>query len=195
MPPKVILWDVMDTLVRDPFRDAMPRFFGLSMPELIAVKHPNAWPRFETNELDEATFLASFFADGRAFDTEGFKACIKAAYRFIDGMEPLLARLSRAGVSMHALSNYPVWYQWIEERLGLSRYLSWRFVSCQTGLRKPALAAYQHALAELGCEPASAVFVDDREVNCEAARKVGLRALRFDGDVARLAAELGAPAA
>lgn len=27
----VLLWDVMDTLVRDPFRDVMPGFFGMSL--------------------------------------------------------------------------------------------------------------------------------------------------------------------
>jgi len=53
--PRVILWDVMDTLVRDPFRDVMPRFFGLSLEEMLRQKHPDAWSRFERGELSEAS--------------------------------------------------------------------------------------------------------------------------------------------
>lgn len=183
MPPKVILWDVMDTLVHDPFRDAMPAFFGVSLAELLRLKHPNAWGRFERGELTEAQFLATFFADGRRYDSEGFKACIRAAYRWLDGIEALLAELVAAGVSMHALSNYPEWYRWIEERLQLSRYVEWSFVSCRTALRKPDLAAYQHAVQALGLAPEQCLFIDDRAQNCEAARAVGLAAIQFSGDV------------
>jgi putative hydrolase of the HAD superfamily len=91
---------------------------------------------------------------------------------------------------MHALSNYPEWYAWIEEGLGLSRYLSWSFVSCHTRLRKPDPAAYALAAERLGLEPAEIVFIDDRRTNCEAARAIGMAAIHFQGDVAKLEGEL-----
>ena len=56
-------------------------------------------------------------------------------YAFIDGMEPLLARLSGAGYALHAMSNYPVWWRNIEDKLRLSRYLEWTFVSCEGPMR------------------------------------------------------------
>lgn len=65
---EVLLLDVMDTLVYDPFHEEIPGFFGMSLEELFGHKHPDAWIRFERGELDEGEFLASFFADGRAFD-------------------------------------------------------------------------------------------------------------------------------
>jgi hypothetical protein len=46
-------------------------------------------------------------------------------------MEQLLGRLKAAGYEMHALSNYPVWHQMIEEKLRLSRFLSWTYLSCE----------------------------------------------------------------
>jgi len=49
----------------------------------------------------------------------------------------LLHELYAGGVPLHALSNYPRWYQLIEDRLELSRYLRWSFVSCLIGMRKP----------------------------------------------------------
>lgn len=51
-------------------------------------------------------------------------------YNYIDGMQPLLARLNAAGFTLHAMSNYPVWYRLIEDKLQLSRYLHWTFLSC-----------------------------------------------------------------
>src|SRR5262245_27279245 len=101
-PPRVILWDVMDTLVVDPFRHVMPGFFEMTLPELLREKHPSAWPQFERSELSEQEFLTCFFKDGRTYDREGFKACIRRSYRWIAGVEPLLAELSRRGMEMHA---------------------------------------------------------------------------------------------
>jgi HAD superfamily hydrolase (TIGR01509 family) len=180
----------MDTLVVDPFRDVMPAFFGMTLAQMLEEKHPTAWGRFERSELSEAEFLAHFFADGRPYDRDGFKARVRASYRWVEGIEPLLARLHARGVDMHALSNYPEWYAWIEERLGLSRYLSWSFVSCHTRLRKPDPAAYELAAQQLGLEPSELLFIDDRATNCDAARAVGWSAIHFRGDVAELARAL-----
>ena len=181
----VLLFDVMDTLVHEPFHREIPAFFGLTLDELIAVKHPTAWLEFERGEIDEEEFLGRFFRDGRTFDRRAFKRAIADAYRWIDGMEELLGELAAHGHAIHALSNYPEWFQVIERRLGLSRYLEWSFVSCRTGVRKPDPRAFTGAAARLGVGPEDCLLVDDREPNCAAARATGMEALWF-----RSAAEL-----
>ena len=95
--------------------------------------------------------------------------------------ETILAELVESGCDMHAFSNYPVWYRLIEERLGLSRFLDWTFVSCLTGLRKPDSPAYVQALTTLGLPAEHCLFIDDRRGNCEAAREHGIQALHFEG--------------
>lgn len=175
----MLLFDVMDTLVREPFHEVMPRFFGMTSAELIAAKHPTAWIEFEGGEIDEAEFLARFFRDGRAFDHASFKRAVRDSYGWLPGMEALVGELSGRGYAIHALSNYPAWFRMIEERLGLSRYLEWSFVSCLTGVRKPDARAFTGAVAALGVAPGECLFVDDRERNCAAARELGLRAIRF----------------
>ncbi|HYQ27013.1 MAG TPA: HAD family phosphatase [Polyangiaceae bacterium] len=190
LPPQVVLWDVMDTLVRDPFRDVMPQFFGMTLQQMMQGKNPTAWGRFERGELSDEQFLSQFFADGRSFDHDGFRGAIRSSYAWLAGMEELLAELAEQGVAMHALSNYPVWYRWIEERLRLSRFMSWRFVSCELGLRKPDPAIFEHAIAALGVEAARCVFIDDRAGNCEAAAACGMRAIHFRGDARSVASEL-----
>ena len=96
-------------------------------------------------------------------------------------MQELLLELQAAGHSMHTLSNYPEWYAMIEQRLGVSRFVDWTFVSCQMELRKPDPGVYTHVLRELEVEPSRCVFVDDRESNCTAAREAGIHAIRFEG--------------
>lgn len=176
---RVVLIDVMDTLVHEPFHREMPAFFGMSLAELVAVKHPTAWIDFELGRTSESDFLAGFFRDRRAFDHAAFLAAVRAAYRWLPGMEALVAELAAAGHALHALSNYPVWFHAIEERLRLSRYLSWSFVSCDTGVRKPDRRAFTGAAEHLGVACEACLFVDDREENCAAARATGMEALRF----------------
>jgi len=181
MPTRVLLLDVMDTLVREPWFEDAPAFFGMSLEELHAAKHPTAWVAFEEGRLDEAAFLDGFFRDGRAFDHAAFLAHLRAGYRWLPGVEALLGELRDAGVPMHALSNYPEWYRAIEEDLRLSRFLAWTFVSCRTGLRKPDPRAYAHAVERLGVPAGACLFVDDREENVVAARESGMDAVRFTG--------------
>eukprot|EP00878_Enallax_costatus_P017391 GHUV01018265.1.p2 GENE.GHUV01018265.1~~GHUV01018265.1.p2 ORF type:complete len:116 (+),score=15.57 GHUV01018265.1:214-561(+) len=64
----IILLDVMDTIVTDPFFEHMPRFFNMSFKELLAAKHPTAWVEFENDIITENELIAKFFADGRQFD-------------------------------------------------------------------------------------------------------------------------------
>ena len=179
-PVSALLLDVMGTLVHDPFFEEVPRALGMTLEEIFEHKHPTAWIEFERGEIDEPTFFAKFFADGRAFDHEGMCRAMVGAYRLLEGIEPLLDELQRRAVPMHLLSNYPSWYQRIENKLALSRWAAWSFVSCNMGVRKPDPAIYQRAAITLAVPPAELLFVDDRESNCEGARKVGMQALRFE---------------
>ncbi|MGD8318142.1 MAG: HAD family phosphatase [Myxococcales bacterium] len=181
MTAPIVLWDVMGTLVHDPFFEEMPRFFGMSFDSLLEAKHPEAWVQFELGKHSEEEFLKSFFADGRGFDWDGFVDAVRRSYRWIPGMRDLLCDLREAGCIMHAFSNYPVWYRLIEDQLELSRFIEWTFVSCHTGLRKPDPSAYRYVLRELAAPAERCLFVDDRTQNCEAARQVGIPSLVFEG--------------
>ncbi|GJP65123.1 hypothetical protein CLOP_g22034 [Closterium sp. NIES-67] len=185
----VVLFDVMDTLVRDPFYHHIPRFFNMSMAELLQQKHPTAWVEFECGRISEAQLHQHFFADSRQFDIQGLKATMQEAYEWVDGMEPMLAALNAHGIATHAFTNYPLWYHMIEDKLRLSRYLQWTFVSCHMGVRKPSPEAYKAALATLAVDPSACIFIDDRESNVAAARGVGMAGITFQS-AKQLAAEL-----
>lgn len=61
--------------------------------------------------------------------------------------------------------------------------------SYQLRIAKPDPAIYRHILKELGTQPAETLFLDDKPVNIEAARALGMKALEFT-TVDRLRADL-----
>ncbi|MCO4769499.1 MAG: HAD-IA family hydrolase [Deltaproteobacteria bacterium] len=194
MSRPVVLLDVMDTIVWDPYR-LIPEFFGTKdWRPLFEARDRSAWLEYERGEIDEQAFLDRFFIDGRPFDKEGLRRLMFDNYRWLDGMESLLGRLCEAGTELHALSNYPDWYLAIEDRLGLSRYLKWTFVSCLTGVRKPDAEAYLGPVRRLGRPADELIFVDDRTKNVDAARAAGLHGVLFEGaaSLERSLKELGA---
>lgn len=185
----IILLDIMETLVTEPFYRAMPTFFQMTLEDLLQAKHPTAWIEFEKGQISEEEYVTRFFTDGRPIDGEGLRQCVMEAYQWLDGMQQLAAELHACDFEMHALSNYPIWYQLIEQRLELSRYLKWSFVSCHTGVRKPDSEAFLGPAARLGVVPSDCLFIDDRPINVEAARAVGMDAI-LKQDAAQVRAEL-----
>jgi HAD superfamily hydrolase (TIGR01509 family) len=177
----ILLFDVMDTLVYNPFRREVPAFFGLTLETLLELKDATAWPRFELGSIDEAEYLRRYFRDRRRFDHTEFLRTMQDAYRWLEGMETLLADLNASGYEIHALSNYPLWFQTIDKKLQLSRYLDWTFVSCKTGVRKPSAEAYLLPPERLHRPPEDFLFVDDIWENCEQAQRVGMHAVHFTG--------------
>ena len=60
--------------------------------------------------------------------------------------------------------------------LGEFDVLVWSY---QLLMAKPAPAIYQHVLQQLGTRPEETLFIDDKLVNVEAARALGMKALEF----------------
>lgn len=186
----VLLWDVMGTLVTEPFIDAVPRHFQTSLELLLQEKDPQAWIRFERGEIDEDQYCAEFFRDRRPVDKHALKSAMRDAYDFMPDIEEILSSLHANGVAMYALSNYSPWYQIIEDKLRISRFVGWDFVSCHTGFRKPEPEAYATVVEKLGVTADQCVFVDDRTKNVDAARRMGMKAILRPDDPDALRAEL-----
>jgi len=71
----------------------------------------------------------------------------------------------------------------------LGKYFPVFFSSCFLGLRKPDEAIYRAVLEIVQSAPDQCVFIDDREVNLECPRELGLRTIHFQ-DAQHLRREL-----
>lgn len=170
----VVAFDVMDTLLTDPFRAALEAATGLTLVELMARRDPAVYPAFERGELTEEQYWAHHAALGVEVDPAAFHAVRRAGTRWLPGMAALLADLE-GKVRRVGASNYPVW---IEELIAgpLAGRLDEVLASHHLGARKPDHVFYERLLERLGRAASEVAFIDDREVNVVAARELGLPA-------------------
>lgn len=181
---RAVAFDVMDTVLRDPFREALVAATSLPLDELFARRRPEVYPAFERGELDEDAYWAHYAEIGVEVDPSEFHRVRRAGLGWLPGMARLLDDL--AGVVVRATaSNYPVW---IEEVA--SDHLAGRFehvlASCHLGARKPDAAFFGALLDRLGLAAQQVLFVDDREANVAGAHASGITAHRFvDADTLR----------
>lgn len=174
---RAIAFDVMDTLLRDPFREALEAATGRPLQEFIASRDPSAYPAFERGELDEDAYWAVYTRAGIDVDPAAFHRVRRAGTHWLPGMRELITELDGVVVRATA-SNYP---HWIDElaRTHLDGSFEHVVASCHLGVRKPDAGFFERLLEQIGHGPEQVLFLDDRPGNVEAAASFGLRAHRF----------------
>ena len=167
--------------------------FGLPAGELEEM-HGEAAAMLELGRITLDEYLrTTVFYRPREFPLEAFKACMLAQSTPFPETIDLARSLARAGrYRLMTINNESAELnQHRIERFGLGDIFLAFFSSCWVGVLKPARRIYEVALAMSQAEPASSVFIDDRERNLEPAGMLGMHTIRFT-DVGRLRQELAA---
>jgi glucose-1-phosphatase len=73
----------------------------------------------------------------------------------------------------------PIHVECLEERFTFGRHFPVRIYSCRVGTSKPSPRIYRAALESLGVAAHESMYVDDIQEFVDAARQVGLDAIRF----------------
>ncbi|MGI8507457.1 MAG: HAD family hydrolase [Solirubrobacteraceae bacterium] len=165
---------------------------GVSLEELgkamaaIGERH-GANPLFEleTGRIGEPDFLRSLAEQltaqlGRPIEMNGFSE------RYFAGLapnEPLIAymrELRQRGYKLAICTNNvrewgPLW----RAMLPVDEIFEVVVDSAFVGARKPERRIYELTLERLGVEAGAALLIDDVELNCDAAREIGIRAVWF----------------
>ncbi len=96
------------------------------------------------------------------------------------GMLDWLDQLHAAGMKVALLSNMP-WdlIHYVRKNFAWLDNFSFKTFSAEVRLIKPDPAIYEHTLRGLGVAASGALFVDDREANIDAARKLGIPSIQF----------------
>lgn len=116
------------------------------------------------------------------------------SWRRVDStMVDLLAELAAEGRRMALLSNAPRELAGFVRDSAAGPYLDPLIFSCDLGLAKPDAAIYERTLEILGVPAGDVLFIDDRAVNIDAARAVGMRGLLHTSVEGTRAALLGGP--
>ncbi|MUL42949.1 HAD family phosphatase [Streptomonospora sp. PA3] len=94
----------------------------------------------------------------------------------------ILDLLAERGVRTALLSNAPLDIAGALRRSPVTAGFEALFFSCDLGVCKPESGIYEHVLGALGTAPERTAFVDDREENVLAAKRLGIVAHHFSGD-------------
>ncbi|GHG20482.1 hydrolase [Deinococcus indicus] len=195
MAIKAVFWDIGGVLLtngwdREQRADVLSRF-GLDLTE-FTERHKLAAPELELGRMTLDEYLSqTVFHAPRDFTREDFRAAMEAESRPHDDALALARDLS-GRYRMYTLNNEG--RDLNDHRIrtyGLNDFLLAFFTSSTLELMKPNPAIYRAALTLAAVAPHEAVMIDDRAQNTEAARRVGMHAIRYD-NAAQLREELAA---
>ena len=168
----VVVFDVMDTLLHDPYREAYEAATGMIFDEFRSRGTEPAYRALERSEIDEGTYWSVVRDAGVAVDEDRFHATRRETYRWLPGMRELLERTVARGRVVLS-SNYPA--AWIADVR--TRFFDDLPVevcgSCELGACKPERAFFDRLRDRNGLDPARTVLVDDAARNVDSAVAAG----------------------
>ena len=100
----------------------------------------------------------------------------------LEGAREFCERIKDLGLGIYVLSNASdAFYEYFPKFLPLD-FFNGVFVSSNYLMLKPDVEIYKRFLKEYDLKPEECLFVDDMEVNVEAAKQAGMNAFRFNGN-------------
>jgi putative hydrolase of the HAD superfamily len=173
---------------------------GRAMAAIAQRSGLNPLFELETGRLSEAEFLRAMGTQlsqqlGRTIDMDGFGeryfASLQPNERVIDYMRDLRRRGYRLAI---CTNNVREWEPRWRTMLPVDDIFHLVVDSAFVGTRKPERRIYEITLERLEVTAPAALIVDDVEVNCEAARELGMQAVHFrstEQAIAEIEAALG----
>jgi putative hydrolase of the HAD superfamily len=174
-------------------RAAAAKKFGLEWEE-FQDRHELASPAFETGRITLDTYLQrTVFYRKRNFTRQEFVDFIfSQSSEYPDSRAVLSSVASNGKYLLATINNEPrELNEWRIRKFDLRRDFKAFFSSCYLGVRKPEEGIYKLALEVTQRSPEECVFIDDRELNLECAKQLGMRTIHFQ-DAAQLRQELAA---
>jgi putative hydrolase of the HAD superfamily len=165
-----------------------PEKLGLAMREGLAEGEELPLFKLERGEISEDEFIARL--------EDGLEAILghrphlhHFRQKFFGALDPneemieLMRGLKASGLKMAMLTNNvrewePLWRSMLPVDEIFEEIVDSAFVGC----RKPEARIYELTLERIGMPAQACLFVDDLEVNCEAAEKAGMQAVHFRGN-------------
>ncbi|MBS1871367.1 MAG: HAD family phosphatase [Actinobacteria bacterium] len=203
----VLTTPLLDAFVGLQERRGIPlEAFGAALAR-AAADNGGVNPLFEleTGRLTEAQFVAALGAAlreelGREADLARFGETFFEHLHPNDELFAFMRTLHGRGYRMAILTNNvrewePLW----RTMLPIDELFELVVDSGFEGVRKPDPRIYEVTLDRLGLAPEATLFVDDTEVNCEAARALGMQAVWFRsnaqaiGEIERTLAQFSEP--
>jgi putative hydrolase of the HAD superfamily len=192
-----LFWDVGGVILSNGWdraaRSEAAQKFGLDWEE-FQDRHELASPAFETGQITLDTYLQrTVFYRKRAFTRDEFVAFMFAQSEELPESRAVLSALAQTRKYLLAtINNEPLELNVRRiEMFNLRREFEAFFSSCFVRIRKPDEGIYRLALEVTQRRAEECLFIDDRELNLECARQMGMQTIHFQS-AAQLRQELEA---
>jgi len=162
-----------------------PENLGLAMREGLAEGEELPLFRLERGEISEDEFIERLEDGlesilGHRPHLHHFRQKFWGALHPNEEMIALMRELKASGLKMAMLTNNvrewePLWRSMLPVDEIFEEIVDSAFVGC----RKPEGRIYELTLERVGIPAEACLFVDDLQVNCEAAEKAGMQAVHF----------------
>jgi putative hydrolase of the HAD superfamily len=140
------------------------------------------WRLFDRGQLSEGELIGRLqLCTGQTRErVVEIIAAVRESLREKPATVKLVRALRQRGFDIYCLSNMPgPIYEHLRQRHTFWDVFRGIVVSGEIQLLKPEPEIYLHLLERFGLQPAESVFIDDLQANVDAAKGVGLHALRF----------------
>jgi putative hydrolase of the HAD superfamily len=184
---KAVIFDYGEVLCYRPTEGQNSRlasFFGLRVDQLPELWERNRGP-FDRGDLTPKIYWNMLAKDAHteitAQQLQEISELDTAMWSNVNtGMVEWAQQLGSSGLKVGLLSNmHPAMVTYCREHFSWLQNFDFLTFSGDVRLIKPEPAIYEHTLHGLGVKASEALFLDDREINVQAARKLGIQAFRF----------------
>lgn len=193
---EAVILDYGEVLCHRPSLDEVGQLaalFGLSL-ESFSELWDRSRPTYDRGGITPEAYWLQFAIEAQAsINRQQIEQLRHREVVMWSNVNPAMVRWSRqlndAGIKTALLSNmHADLVKHVKTFDWLQRFTVKTF-SAEVGLVKPEAAIYEHTLRSLSTAAAKTIFVDDRELNIQAARASGIRAIQFRS-VAQLQSDL-----
>ncbi len=188
-----LCWDIGGVILTNGWdreaRRQAAKAFDLDWDEL-QDRHDLTFPAFDTGHITLDQYLdRTLFYKPRSFTREEFTAFIFAQSQEYPETRSILTKLADTGkYFIAAINNEPLELNLYRiEAFNLRKEFQAFFSSCYVYARKPDEVIFRMALAVTQRAPEHCIFIDDRSINLENPRRLGMQVIHYQGPLKLLA--------
>lgn len=179
-------FDLMDTLIKDPFHSALYKLLpSESREKFIQGREREAFIEFEKGRIEEEEFFERFYLpeyrNTDLPDPRKIKELMFVKVRLIAETVEIVKLLKANGNRLVLASNYSTWYKELQKFPEMQEVFSQfdqLYFSCELGARKPAEEYFQWIQTDF--PGMRYVLIDDNASNVEAAEFMGWDTFQFN---------------
>jgi putative hydrolase of the HAD superfamily len=194
---KAVIFDYGEVLCHPPTpaeNQRLAGFFRISVDSLPRLWGKNRGP-YDRGDLTPETYWSMLAEDAGTWiappQLDEIRHLDVTMWSNVNcGMVEWARQLKNSGIKVGLLSNmHPEMVAHVRKQFSWIKDFDFVTFSGDVRLIKPEPAIYEHTLRGLGTKPPETIFLDDREINVQAARALGMSAIRFHS-IAQLRSDL-----